>query len=150
MTLASKFQERRTNRIDLDGQDVFSLYEVDLKGIGTLHVEIVSVDRNVEQGLRLKATKGEMVVNGQAINEAAIWAATAPPQFSVQIPASARKGKLKIWNCWKVDGLDQAWVGNAGMLVVVVGDTITLSCSPGVGEFDPQRMKVQITVQRVD
>lgn len=148
MTLAAKFQEMRTNCIDVDGHDVFSLYEVDLNGVEVIHVETIEFDVGVEQGVRFKVAKGEFLINGQQMKEAVVWMGTAPPKFDIQIKPSARNGVLKVWNCWKIDGVVQAWTGNAGMLVDVADDRISLNFSPGQGDFAPSSMKLVLTLQR--
>ncbi|MHA7683083.1 hypothetical protein [Cupriavidus sp. PET2-C1] len=41
---------------------------------------------------------------------------------------------MKAWNVWRVDGVIQAWIGNAGMIVEGNAEKIKFRCSDGTSE----------------
>ncbi len=95
------------------------------------------------QGLRIKATKGTIQVNGQSQTDIILWADTSPA--SVELTIHAKNGcELKAWNVWRRDDIAQAWIGNAGMLIDKVDDVVTLKCSDGIGEADFTDLVVQL------
>ncbi len=97
-------------------------------------------------GLRLKATKGKIEVNGQQHSEIVLWADTSPED--VLITTSCKSDcELKAWNVWRIDDLTQAWVGNAGLVVDEHDHSITLRCSDGVGDVDFDDFVVQIELK---
>jgi hypothetical protein len=53
-----------------------------------------------------------------------------------------------VWNCWEVNGVMHAWLGNAGMRVErTPNGAIQLRCSDGDGVPDFEDLVVRITAE---
>ncbi|MBS0537060.1 MAG: hypothetical protein JSR72_23630 [Proteobacteria bacterium] len=143
-TLSSRFQKSMGAPIDIDGIILRPSYRLALKGGShRFLVRRLKAKAFPLQGLRMKAQKGDIEVNGQRLRDVVLWADTSPEL--VEIAVSSKNGcELIVWNSWQVDGLTQAWVGNAGLSVAQDGDAVTLSCSDGVGAVNLSDLVVQI------
>lgn len=107
------------------------------------------------QALRVKAEGASLTANGITVNDAIYWTDTAPMSFDVAIEPSRGGGRLKIWNEWRNDaGVQHAWIGNAGMVVVpsAAASEILFKCSDGIGEpaFDDLVVQVRIVPNVID
>lgn len=135
-TLSSRFQKNNGAAIEVDGRAVRPLIEIEV----VEDEKSFLVRRKVAkawpiQGIRIKAKKGEIEVNGQLHSEIILWADTSPD--SVEITVRSKSGcQLKIWNVWRMDEIVQAWVGNSGVATSESGGEMLLECSDGTGEVD--------------
>jgi hypothetical protein len=143
-TLSSLFQRSQGAAVEIDGRLVQPIFQDKIAGTEARFLirRIKSMNSPV-QGLRLKAVKGRIKVNGQSHSEVILWADTSPA--SVEISVSSKSGcVLKAWNVWRVGDIAQAWVGNSGIHSKKVGRVVVLACSDGVGEVDFTDLVVEI------
>lgn len=143
-TLASRFMESRGQPIELDGETIYASHKVVLNpGISALKVRRLASKPNVMSGLRIKIKNGSLLVNGQWLAEFTLWAHTSPPEL--EVIADARSScELQLWHVWMVDGIVQAWVGEAGIKVYSVGGWTRLECSGGGRVADFSTLVVEI------
>lgn len=141
------FAEQQTHRIDWGGS-LYSLYDLPTD-LEQFTVRINSAGRRSVQGLHLRIKGGELQVGGRTSTDILLWADTAPSQVAVLVKWSASKRRsLRVWNTWRVNGVAQAWLGNAGMRVTQGSDgVISLMCSDGEG--DPDFTNLVVTIDGV-
>lgn len=97
------------------------------------------------QGLRVKLDGGEMVVNTQRLKDVVLWADSAPHEVHLVCLPKGKSATLKIWNVWRDgNGVMQAWIGNAGMLVEERHAGLRLACSDGYGPVDFQNLLAEV------
>jgi hypothetical protein len=143
-TLSSLFQKSHGAAIEIDGRFVRQIFQ---EKIGCTRkrflVRRIGSAAYPIQGLRIKAVKGSVEINGESHSEVVLWADTSP--VSVEIAVTSKSGcDLKAWNVWKIEDAVQAWVGNSGILVSKLGAVITLECSDGTGEINFTDLIMQI------
>ncbi|WP_053732641.1 hypothetical protein [Nocardia sp. NRRL S-836] len=147
--LGELFAEGRGAPLDVAGQRVTMTYELPDPADGqTLRIAFTGARRDRREGLVVKARGGVLEVNGQRLAEVVLWTDTAPPLVELTVRRSGRGGLLvRMWNTWVDDaGVDQAWVGNAGIVVEETGDGAVLRCSDGYD--DPSFDDLVVTVAR--
>ncbi len=147
MNLSEIFAEQQTNQIDLDGP-LYSLFELP-NDASELTIRFVSVRSRLPQGLRLRARGGAMTVGSTTTDDLVLWTDTAPDTVQVKVAWKSRGGRsLRVWNAWRVKGVTQAWLGNAGMRVSVgEGRVFQLRCSDGEGDPDFQDLVAEVHVR---
>lgn len=152
-TLAAQFMATNGGPLIINGETVVNIYRREVRAAQTIQVSLAMATAHPVQGLRLKLVGGQLEINGEALPEAIIWLDTAPPKFEFQcIPNKGRRtAELRIWNCWRgSDGTVQAWIGNAGMIVVEnPAGKVTIRASSGQREFDPSQLMVELTIGAV-
>jgi hypothetical protein len=96
----------------------------------------------------VKARGGDLEVNGQRMPEVVLWTDTAPPEVTLTVHRTGRQPLLvRMWNTWVDDmAVEQAWVGNAGIVVDETGDGVVLHCSNGYD--DPSFDDLVVAVSR--
>jgi hypothetical protein len=143
-TLSFRFQQTKGAPIEIDGRLVQPmLQEKVTRPRRDLLVRRVSSTEIPVQGLRIKADKGTIEMNGQSHPDIVLWADTSPA--SVEIAIASKSGcELKMWNVWRVGDVMHAWLGNAGIHLSKVGKVLTLECSDGVGVVNFTDLVVQI------
>lgn len=143
-TLSSLFQKSKGAPIEMNGHSVQPIFQISIKDKRQdFLIRRLKATKSPIPGLRIKAVKGEIEVNGQRHPEMILWADTSPESVAVSV-LSKSGCELKIWNVWRVDNIAQAWVGNAGLLISKTGKVITLECSDGVGEVDFSSLVIQL------
>ncbi len=145
--LSSLFAEQQASEIDWNGP-LFSLYELPTSTT-RLGVEFRHRGSELRQGVRLKARGGKLEANGVEESDLVLWQNSSPPRVDVLVRWAKRGSRsLRIWNCWEVNGVMHAWLGNAGMRVERAPEgTIVLRCSDGHGEPDFGDLVVEIAAE---
>ncbi len=132
--LSERFEVAKGAPIEVDGQLVAMMHELDPIDTPTeLRIELATTASR-PQGLRLKVRGGVIELNGEQLDDAVLWSDTAPSVVTARLrPAnSAKPMSVRLWNVWRDGaGTMQSWIGNAGMVVRVEGNGITLHCSDG-------------------
>jgi hypothetical protein len=143
-TLSSRLQQSEGAPIEIDGRLVLAILQEKItQDRKSLLVRRVSSTKSPVQGLRIKAVKGKIVIDGHSYPDIVLWADTSPA--SVEITIASKSGcDLKMWNVWRVGDVMHAWLGNAGIHLSKVGKVLTLECSDGVGEANFTDLVVQI------
>ncbi|RAP56920.1 hypothetical protein [Oleiagrimonas sp. MCCC 1A03011] len=135
-TLASKFQKSKGSPVDVGGVTAYPIYEVIVgEGEQDFLFRRINSKLNPVQGLRLKIENGVIEINGEKGGEFILWSDNSPKLIKVKI-IPKKNCKLKFWNVWRMGGLIQAWVGNAGMTINKCQKSVVLGCSDGVGVVD--------------
>lgn len=145
-TLAQRFADVNGRPVMVNGITVRSIYRRSVENGQKVRVRFVFDRKDPLQGLRLKFKDGFVILNDQELTELVVWRETAPEEFCLVCRTKGQKasGEFRVWNCWKAaNGVMQAWIGNAGMVAEECNKFVTLKCSPGIGDFDPQALKVE-------
>jgi hypothetical protein len=143
-TLSYRFQQSKGAPVAFAGRLVQPIFQKTLgSGRQAIAVRRLAATTSPVQGLRLKAVKGRIEVNGQDHPEIILWADTSPPVLDLAV-ACANGCELKCWNVWKYGDIVQAWIGNAGMHVAEADGRVTLACSDGVGDADFADLVVEL------
>ncbi|MGY6241783.1 hypothetical protein [Burkholderia ambifaria] len=151
ISLAQRFQESKAPKIEVDGREIYSLYEIDVSsGDTVLSFDFVSSKKSSIQGVKIRASNCNVEVNNQILTDFFIWLDRDPNH----IPLNVRIGKggkaiLKVWNVWKYDDVVHAWIGNAAMLVKRADRHIAFHCSDGIGDPDFEDLVFTIEVGKV-
>lgn len=158
-TLARRFRSQRTDRIRLDGEEVFSKIEVPLAEPMLVEVAFESSRTDCAEGLNLYAPDASLTVTATDVTLALPeWTHTdqlsllMPPESIVQLrcdPTSATH--LVIWNTWMHEGTEHAWTGNSGMMIERLDpppgavERFRLWCSDGLGDASFDDLVVVVT-----
>ncbi|HEX4344912.1 MAG TPA: hypothetical protein VHZ31_05065 [Solirubrobacteraceae bacterium] len=133
--LAGRFASAGDAAIEVDGQLVHMLYELDPMQTPTrLSINLTSASRR-PQGLRLKARGGTIAVDGRRLDDIVLWTDTAPALSTAVLVPSDRSVPLtlRVWNVWRDPAATmQAWIGDAGIIVDGQSpERVVLRCSDG-------------------
>ena len=148
LALADRFRLARRSVITFDGRRIRSVFAMPVPGGSIVRIHRRRATDTRPQGLHL-SSRVDLVVNGHRARDLVLWSTTAPATVEVFVDTSAN-AIVDIWNTWMDEGIEQAWLGNAGMLVAVdlsqVNPAVQLSCSDGVGaaSFDDMVLAVEI------
>lgn len=145
--LSELLAEARGLPIRFGGFEVRAIYEIPVRETSTLHVSFVHATPARSQALRIRSEKVTLRVGNSKVKDAIFWTDTAPPLFEVIVDPPAGGGSIKVWNEWRDrTGVQNAWMGNAGMVVTLDDDVILLKCSDGIGEptFDDFVVSIRI------
>ncbi len=146
-TLSQLLAEARGAPIRFGDVEVRAIYEIDIRANSMMQVSFVHSTSAAPQALRVKAEGATLTVNAVTVKEAIYWTDTAPKDFDVSVVLTRTIGKLKMWNEWRSPGgLQNAWIGNAGMVVVDSGSELLLKCADGIGEPTFDDLIVQIRI----
>jgi hypothetical protein len=131
---------------------VHGFYEISGLAAGArLTIEFLCVVPPLPQSLALSCKGGRLEVNGQDLKEIGLWSDTVPALVvAVARPASRKRPlSVQLWNEWRdEDGVVQAWIGNAGMIIEEEEDHMILRCSNGEGEATFDDLVVEVTITR--
>jgi hypothetical protein len=150
-SLQERFVESRGAPVLVDGKEIVQMDRIRADR-GTVRVSAKAVCAG--QGIALKAPTGSITLsNGRGIPLLHIW-------FDPGLPLNAthafdcRDGELRVWNIFRTihpNGVvtEDAWTGNAGMLIVNKQPLYRrYRCSPGTAvDFDPQ---LDVTVEVIE
>ena len=148
LALADRFRLARRSVIALDGRRIRSAFAMPVPGGSIVRIHRRRATHARPQGLHL-SSRVDLVVNGHRARDLVLWSTTAPATVEVFVDTSAN-AIVDIWNSWLDDGIEQAWLANAGMLVAVdlskVDPALQFSCSDGIGaaSFDDMVLTVEI------
>lgn len=142
-TLSEKFQNSMGMPVEIEGRNAYPIYVLELEKEKQVTVKWVSTHSKLKQGMQIKIDKGILEVNGTKLSNIILWEDTSPDLVQIRcIPK--KNAKLKIWNVWEVDGVIQAWVGNAGMVISDSYHQVRLSCSDGSGDVNFHNVVVEL------
>jgi hypothetical protein len=136
--LAELFQASNGAPIEWQGKTVRMMYEVlGLHAGQVIQITFEKVSSARPQAVRLKARGGRLEVNGQVLDDIAIWSdsATNPVRLVVRPATDSNPISVRVWNAWRDSaGTMQAWIGNSGIVVEEGGKAVVLHCSDGFDE----------------
>lgn len=133
-SLSQLFDRSRSNSIDWQGMTVVPMVQLAVRNGSRVRVRRLGSSPLRAQALKMAVDSGELSVNGVANPSLALWSHTAPGDLEVRVEGTGRM--LDLWNAWSLDGVDNSWLGNAGIIVDEHASGLTLQCSDGVGEPD--------------
>lgn len=135
MELADRFVAEEGGPVELEGKLVHSIYRRQLReGMRVRVVRCSAAPAGPTAGLRLKLHRGRLRVGTETLADIVLWSDTSPEQVTIECEPAGGRAELRAWNCWRDEqGVMQAWLANAGMLVQEEGDVVILRCSSGPG-----------------
>ncbi len=143
-TLAEMFQASKGGDVEVDGAVYSSIYKVSLsKGVHQFMIKLEGSNSNVVQGIRVSVRKGSAVINEIESRHFLIWNDNSPPVVTIRVHAEDG-GLLSLWNVWQTRIGEQAWVGDAGMLIEERSGVVTFSCSDGSEGIDLDNFKFSL------
>ena len=172
-TLADRFRTQRTDRIRVDGIEVFSVVEIRLERSESVELVVEQCRTDVEQAMNVRSPEHDLVLaadlettgSGDGFDdddldlasglEVVILSGRDP--VVTELAASRNQGEtFQLWNSWSLEKDRHSWTGNSGIvqeeLEAPVGASrrVRLWCSDGLGnpEFDDLVVLVTVGARR--
>ncbi len=149
MSLAQAFAKGNGRRAKWQGSTINSLIRLDVSTGDRIAVTRVRSSRLRAQALKVGVDRGDLRANGVAVPVVSIWSHTAPERVELEV-VGRRAKSIEVWNAWSFEGVDSAWIGNAGMITEQEGAARILRCSDGLGEPTFDDLVVRLEVLRGD
>lgn len=146
LTLSEMFEQTESNAIEWRDHVVRAVVRLPVRDGDILRLRRLGSSRERAQAIKLALNSGSLRVNGLASQTLAIWSHTAPEEVEIQVEGR-RAATLDVWNAWSLDGVDNSWLGNAGIIVQDHAGGHTMQCSDGVGDPDFADLVIWIGVQ---
>jgi hypothetical protein len=145
-TLAERFARSQGQPQEVNGVVVQNIYRRIVSQGAVVRVRRVQATASPTQGLRIKVNKGSVLINGQKHKEVVLWADSAPASLEIVCDTGkAPSAELRAWNCWRdEDGVMQAWLGDAGMIIQEDEQRVSLRCGDGTHAFDATDLEVEL------
>lgn len=148
MSLSKRLQDSKGAPVILDdGRAAVAIWQRQIAKMERVRIRRVSAVESPTQALRLMVDGGTLFVNGQQLTDVVLWADTSPSIVEMEVQPKKRRATLKVWNAWRDDGVMQAWLGNAGMLVEDTAQGVLLRCSDGIGDADFSDLLVDLSFE---
>lgn len=166
-TLADRFRTQRTERIRVDGTEIHSILELDAGTGDLVEVVVESCHDATPQGIALTAGVGFIVVETSPAQPSLDVAPSSDLRIDcsaldavvvrvedqdVDDEAASERHRIRLWNTWTLDDGEQAWTGNAGIVVEEVeapegaNHRLRAWCSDGLGNASFDDLVVVVTV----
>ncbi len=140
-TLAEMFQASEGRSVEVGGVVYSSIYKAWLaSGVHQFTMKLEGSNSNVVQGVRISVRKGSAVINGITSCHFVIWGDSSPPSVPMRIHSEGG-GLLSVWNVWRTRIGEQAWVGDAGMVIEERSGVVTFNCSDGSEGIDLENLR---------
>lgn len=134
--LGDMFERSESGVVDWHGRVVHAVLRFPVEDGSSIRLRRLASSKDRAQAVKIAANKGgELSVNGTMAKTVAIWSHNAPVEVEIGVHGR-RASSIDVWNAWSLDGVDNAWLGNAGIVVQSHAGGHTLQCSDGVGEAD--------------
>jgi hypothetical protein len=147
LCLADALADAKGGPIDFDGRWVTMSYVFEPIRLETdFELELRTASER-PQGVHLRARSGDLVVDGEVLDDVLLWSDTAPPLVPIRaVPAGVAPMSLRLWNVWRGSmGVTHSRTGDAGLSAEVVGDgRIVIAASDGFSppSFDDLRVVI--------
>lgn len=129
--------------IEVVGKKVNPIFVLKLEEEEQVTLKWIGTQSKLKQGIQIKLDKGVIEVHGEKSSNVILWEDSSEAEVMLRcIPK--KNGNLKLWNVWEVDGVTQAWVGNAGMIISESNNITNLSCSDGSGDINFKNVIVEL------
>lgn len=130
MQLADLFMQARSNVVEWQGLQVYSMYKWTTGGSFLLHFD--TFVKSPVQGVRLE-TDGRLRIGEVEGSGFVLWADTSPADTVIEL-VSKGPCVIDIANVWRAPGgrMD-SWIGDAGMLVNDTNGRVAFRCNGAVG-----------------
>lgn len=146
-TLGELFAQQNTDTVHHRGRIVKALVRIPVAEGATITVHRRGVGAPRPQCLYLALDNGELEVNGTTAPVVSLWSHTSPDNVELLVRGTGATS-LEAWNGWSLGGVENAWIGNAGIVTKSTADATILRCSDGVGQADFSDLEVEISVER--
>lgn len=146
-TLGELFASQNTDTVHHRGRIVKAVVRIPVTDACTVTVIRHQVTPERPQCLKLGLNSGVLDVNGHRAPTVALWSTTSPETVTLTVRGENATA-LEAWNAWSMGGVDNAWVGNAGIVTKSTAAGTILRCSDGVGEPDFSDLEIEIQVSR--
>lgn len=143
--LARALRASSNGRTKWQGQTVYSIYDIAVKPGDSIEIERLSASPSRAQALVFAPDKGNLRGNGVLMETAAVWTHSAPSVAHLDV-VGRRTRSVQFWNCWSFEGVESAWLGNAGMLIEEANGDLTVRCSDGIGRADFDDLVVSVRI----
>ncbi len=134
---ADRFAAAESSSIVVDGEAIHAMVEVPVEGPATIVVARVQARTDRPQGLVIDAGSRTLRVGVARSSRFTLWSDTAPEMVALSL---AERGPctLKLWNTWRDDLAEHAWVGWAAIKSDDRDGVVRLRCRDGHddGSFD--------------
>ena len=127
------------------GRDVRPLLRLAVSEGTKVRVERIAARPDRRQAIKLAAVNGVLEVNEAVSETVTLWSDTSPTEVEL-IVLGAQTRRLEVWNAWDLGGLETAWLGNAGMIVVSGERYLALHCSDGLGRPSFTDLQIHLSV----
>jgi len=123
-----------TDVVDWKGHEVQPVLRFPVAAGSMVRVRRLGSSSERAQAVKLAVDQGAMRLARYEGSSIALWSHSAPAEVELEIIGHATV--LEVWNAWSLDGVDNAWLGNAGIIAESHANGWTLQCSDGVGDPD--------------
>jgi hypothetical protein len=130
--LSERFKDSNGQPIVFDDNTIYPLFKFNIQGKKEIHVKRLSHDKNHSQGIRIKITKGKLILDDILYEDIILWSDNSPSDLTILFEGK-KDAQLKIWNCWRIDNIVQSWIGNYGIIIEekIPNSTWILRCNSG-------------------
>jgi len=135
LSLSEIFEQSESDVVDWRGRTVRAVVRLPVSDGSTIRLRRLDSSRDRAQALKLGLNAGTLEVNGKGAQSMAIWSHTAPLDVELKV-RGRRASSIDLWNAWSLDGVENAWLGNSGIVVQDHAGGQTLQCSDGIGEAE--------------
>lgn len=135
LSLSELFEQSGDDVIEWNGQQVHAVVRLPVSDKTRVRLRRLGSSRDRAQALKLSLNSGSLRVNGLSSPSVAIWSHSANEDVEIEVEGR-RANTLTIWNAWSLDGVDNAWLGNCGIVTQDHAGGTTMQCSDGVGAPD--------------
>ena len=141
---ADQFTEAQSTTIEVDGEVLHSVVEISVDGPITFVVARVRCHADRPQGLVIDGDSTSLTVGEVQTPRITLWSDTAPETVSVSI-SEPGPVTLRLWNTWREDTVEHAWVGWAAIRREDDVGVTTLACRDGRDDGDFNDLVVELT-----
>lgn len=146
LSLSELFEQSADDAITWNGQQVQAVVRLPVRDGSNIRLRRLGASRDRAQALKLSLNSGALRVNGLSSPNIAIWSHTASEEVEIAVEGR-RANTLTLWNAWSLDGVDNAWLGNSGIVVQAHAGGQTLQCSDGVGAPDFSDLVIWVFIE---
>jgi hypothetical protein len=136
VTLSELFRTSEGRPVIYDGGLVYSMFEIPVEaGLHRCEFHRTKTSRSLVSGMNFKCKNGILEIESIKTAQMTLWADTSPiiMKFSLH---SKKNCVLTLWNKWRYENVNHAWLGNSGMRVQSSKFRYHFECSQGFGEVD--------------
>ena len=145
-TLADLFMASRGKPIIYERRVVHGAVFCHMARTGRFIVRFLKAIPNPVQALRIDIDPGKLIIEGEEGPKMILRLDTCPDVIEVRYRLLGIGSTITFYNAWiNEDGVIDAWLMNAGMLVEEAGDRMLLRCSDGRGQptFDDLIVEIE-------
>ena len=141
---ADQFAEAQATTIEVDGELLHSVVELSMNGPITFVVVRLRFRADRPQGLVIDGDGACLTVDEVQIPRITLWSDTAPATVTVSI-SKPGPVTLRLWNTWRENAVEHAWVGWAAIRKADNVGMTTLACRDGHDDGDFDDLVVELT-----